>query len=227
MAITKITLHSKRNKTVLNSTPEAPLLFLFVQLVIAVLLLHTTALFSSRIEIPRWDSHTVKKLVPVVTVNIVGLVFNTLCLREVEATFFQVFVRRPVFYYQLIDPRSDRKRLGLTPDHFSHLPLVAFSSCNSCDHRSWYRHGGIFHRRRTRGQPPCLIDPLINKPVLRRIFFPIHCYSLGLSQVLSPLLQQFNHPARVLDQCGICDPHCSIRFTPWRTRQGLGVECQR
>jgi GDP-fucose transporter C1 len=78
------------NKTVLNSTPQAPLLFLFLQLVIAVLLLHVTALFSSRIEIPRWDSHTVKKLAPVVTVNIVGLVFNTLCLREVEATFFQI-----------------------------------------------------------------------------------------------------------------------------------------
>jgi len=78
------------NKTVLNSTPEAPLLFLFLQLLIAVILLHVTALFSSRIEIPQWDSYTVKKLVPVVTINIVGLVFNTLCLREVEATFFQI-----------------------------------------------------------------------------------------------------------------------------------------
>ncbi|KAI0296266.1 hypothetical protein BC826DRAFT_1091211 [Russula brevipes] len=62
--------------TVLNSTPDAPLLFLFLQLIIAV--------------IPQWDRHTVRKLVPVVTINIVGLVFNTLCLREVEATFFQV-----------------------------------------------------------------------------------------------------------------------------------------
>jgi len=78
------------NKTVLNSTPEAPLLFLFLQLLIAVILLHVTALFSTRIEIPQWDSYTVKKLVPVVTINIVGLVFNTLCLREVEATFFQI-----------------------------------------------------------------------------------------------------------------------------------------
>jgi solute carrier family 35 (GDP-fucose transporter), member C1 len=78
------------NKTVLNSTPDAPLLFLFLQLIIAVLLLHVSALFSSRIEIPQWDRHTVRKLVPVVTINIVGLVFNTLCLREVEATFFQI-----------------------------------------------------------------------------------------------------------------------------------------
>jgi GDP-fucose transporter C1 len=78
------------NKTVLNSTPDAPLLFLFIQLVIAVILLHLSALFTSRIEIPQWDRHTVKKLFPVVSINIIGLVFNTLCLREVEATFFQI-----------------------------------------------------------------------------------------------------------------------------------------
>ncbi|KAI9444861.1 hypothetical protein H4582DRAFT_1911739 [Lactarius indigo] len=83
-------LHFKSNKTVLNSTPDVPLLFLFLQLLIAVLLLHFTALFSPRIEIPRWDPYTAKKLLPVVTINIVGLVFNTLCLREVEATFFQI-----------------------------------------------------------------------------------------------------------------------------------------
>ncbi|KAA1467977.1 hypothetical protein DENSPDRAFT_927006 [Dentipellis sp. KUC8613] len=78
------------NKAVLNSSPELPLLFLFIQLIIAVILLHTSALFSSKIEIPRYDLHTVKKLVPVVLVNIIGLVFNTLCLRDVEASFFQI-----------------------------------------------------------------------------------------------------------------------------------------
>jgi len=78
------------NKTVLNSTPDTPLLFLFNQLVIAVVFLHISALFSSKIEIPHWDPHTAKKLLPVVTINIVGLVFNTLCLREVEASFFQI-----------------------------------------------------------------------------------------------------------------------------------------
>ncbi|KAI0068089.1 hypothetical protein BV25DRAFT_516815 [Artomyces pyxidatus] len=78
------------NKAVLNSSPDVPLLFLFIQLVIAVILLHFTALFSAKIEIPRWDLHTARKLVPVVSVNIVGLVFNTLCLRDVEASFFQI-----------------------------------------------------------------------------------------------------------------------------------------
>ncbi|KAH9982831.1 hypothetical protein BGW80DRAFT_1265193 [Lactifluus volemus] len=78
------------NKTVLNASPDVPLLFLFLQLIIAVILLHVAALFSSRIEIPRWDYHTMKKLFPVVSINIVGLVFNMFCLREVEATFFQI-----------------------------------------------------------------------------------------------------------------------------------------
>lgn len=79
-----------RNKAVLNSSPDVPLLFLFIQLLIAVALLHLTALFSSKVEIPKLDVATAKKLAPVVSVNIIGLVFNTLCLRDVEASFFQV-----------------------------------------------------------------------------------------------------------------------------------------
>ncbi|EIM92216.1 uncharacterized protein STEHIDRAFT_89058 [Stereum hirsutum FP-91666 SS1] len=78
------------NKAVLNSSPDLPLLFLFIQLIIAVILLHVSAFFSPRIEIPRLDLHSAKKLAPVVIVNIVGLVFNTLCLRDVEASFFQI-----------------------------------------------------------------------------------------------------------------------------------------
>jgi GDP-fucose transporter C1 len=78
------------NKTVLNSTPDTPLLFLFIQLVIAVIFLHVSSLFSSRVEIPHWDATTARKLLPVVSINIIGLVFNTLCLREVEASFFQI-----------------------------------------------------------------------------------------------------------------------------------------
>lgn len=78
------------NKAVLNNSPDLPLLFLMLQLLIAVALLHVSALFSNKIEIPRFDKEVAKKLVPVVLVNIVGLVFNTLCLRDVEASFFQI-----------------------------------------------------------------------------------------------------------------------------------------
>ncbi|KAF9654198.1 hypothetical protein BDM02DRAFT_3157836 [Thelephora ganbajun] len=78
------------NKAVLNATPDLPLLYLFNQLVIAVLLLHGASFLTVKVQIPKVDVHTAKKLTPVVTVNIIGLVFNTLCLRGVEASFFQI-----------------------------------------------------------------------------------------------------------------------------------------
>ncbi|KAJ6575268.1 hypothetical protein B0H19DRAFT_1127931 [Mycena capillaripes] len=79
------------NKAVLNSAPDLPLIFLLLQLLIAVALLHTSALFSrGAIEIPKVELEVAKKMFPVVFVNIVGLVFNTLCLRGVDASFFQI-----------------------------------------------------------------------------------------------------------------------------------------
>ncbi|KAJ2929247.1 hypothetical protein H1R20_g7845, partial [Candolleomyces eurysporus] len=78
------------NKAVLNNSPDLPLLFLLLQLLIAVVLLHVSALFTKKIEIPKLEVGLAKSLFPVVSVNIVGLVFNTLCLRDVEASFFQI-----------------------------------------------------------------------------------------------------------------------------------------
>jgi len=78
------------NKAVLNNAPELPLLFLLIQLIIAVILLHVSALLFKRVEIPVFEKETAKNLTPVVLVNIIGLVFNTLCLRDVETTFFQI-----------------------------------------------------------------------------------------------------------------------------------------
>ena len=74
----------------LNSSPDLPLLFLFIQMVFAVVLLHGAAFVTPKVEIPRLELATAKKLTPVVLVNIIGLVFNTLCLRDVKASFFQV-----------------------------------------------------------------------------------------------------------------------------------------
>ncbi|XP_006454109.1 hypothetical protein AGABI2DRAFT_189416 [Agaricus bisporus var. bisporus H97] len=78
------------NKAVLNSSPDLPLLFLFIQLIVAVALLHISATIFPRIEIPALDLKVALKLIPVVAVNIIGLVFNILCLRGVEASFFQI-----------------------------------------------------------------------------------------------------------------------------------------
>ncbi|KAF5388529.1 hypothetical protein D9757_004679 [Collybiopsis confluens] len=62
------------NKAVLSNSPDLPLLFLWVQLIIAVVLLHASAAVTKRIEIPVLDWNVAKKLFPVVLVNIVGLV---------------------------------------------------------------------------------------------------------------------------------------------------------
>jgi solute carrier family 35 (GDP-fucose transporter), member C1 len=78
------------NKAVLNSSPDLPLIFLLFQLLIAVLLLHLSAAISKKIQIPKLDLQVAKSLFPVVSVNIIGLVFNTLCLRDVDASFFQI-----------------------------------------------------------------------------------------------------------------------------------------
>jgi GDP-fucose transporter C1 len=78
------------NKAVLNGSPDIPVLFLLIQVVLAVVLLQVSAFFSKRVELPKVDIDTAKKLLPVILVNGIGLIFNTLCLREVEATFYQI-----------------------------------------------------------------------------------------------------------------------------------------
>ncbi|EMD41918.1 hypothetical protein CERSUDRAFT_110473 [Gelatoporia subvermispora B] len=78
------------NKAVMNSSPELPLLFLLIQLSLAVVLLHASALVTPKVEIPKLELKTAKKLIPVTLVNVIGLVFNILCLRGVEASYFQI-----------------------------------------------------------------------------------------------------------------------------------------
>ncbi|EJF66869.1 hypothetical protein DICSQDRAFT_164710 [Dichomitus squalens LYAD-421 SS1] len=78
------------NKAVLNGSPSLPLLFLLNQLVLAVILLHGAAFVTPKVEIPQLKLETAKKLVPVTFVNVSGLVFNILCLRGVEASYFQI-----------------------------------------------------------------------------------------------------------------------------------------
>ena len=202
-----------RNKTVLNSTPDTPLLFLFLQLIIAVVFLHISALFSSKVEIPHWDLYTAKKLLPVVTINIVGLVFNTLCLREVEATFFQVLIW--IFFPVLLSKRflSDCQRLGLALDYCRYLRHDSLSPFRPCHQRSWHSRRRIFRRCCTNGQHSRCRNPITHQSVLRRIFLLRHCYPYGPDQVVSPLLQQLDYPTRLLDECGFRSPRCSVCVT--------------
>lgn len=78
------------NKAVLNSTPNLTILFMFIQSMITVLLLHFTALFSRHIQIPTLDMATAKNLAPLIIVDAAGFTFNALTLRDVEAAFYQI-----------------------------------------------------------------------------------------------------------------------------------------
>ncbi|KAH9813437.1 hypothetical protein DFH28DRAFT_1222712 [Melampsora americana] len=76
------------NKWVLNAT-SIPLTFLFFQLILAVILLQLCAL-SGYLKIPTFSWSTTYSLLPLILVNVSGLVFNTFCLQYVDASFYQV-----------------------------------------------------------------------------------------------------------------------------------------
>ncbi|KAG5340855.1 GDP-fucose transporter 1 [Termitomyces sp. T112] len=78
------------NKAVLNSTPNLPTLFMFFQSVMTVLLLNFTSLFTTHVKIPTFDKTTAYKLAPLILVDASGFIFNALCLRDVEAAFYQI-----------------------------------------------------------------------------------------------------------------------------------------
>jgi solute carrier family 35 (GDP-fucose transporter), member C1 len=114
------------NKAVLNASPSLPFTFLFIQLSIAVVLLHVSALFSPKFPIPSWDLKQAKELTPCVAVGVIGLVFNTLCLRDVDASFFQVsWPRRLIeFENKALTAHARQIARGLV------LPLtIAVSAC--------------------------------------------------------------------------------------------------
>ncbi|KAJ7025562.1 hypothetical protein C8F04DRAFT_1299696 [Mycena alexandri] len=67
------------NKAVLNRTPDLPFTFLFIQLAIAVVLIRALAVLGRT---------PIRRLLPIM--GFIGLVFNTLCLANVDASFFQI-----------------------------------------------------------------------------------------------------------------------------------------
>ncbi|CAE6481635.1 unnamed protein product [Rhizoctonia solani] len=77
------------NKWVLNET-DTPVFFLFCQLVVAVLLF-VIAHVVGIVKLPRMvDGPLLKGLMPMITVNVLGLNFNNFCLKYVDASFYQI-----------------------------------------------------------------------------------------------------------------------------------------
>ncbi|KIK68307.1 hypothetical protein GYMLUDRAFT_35692 [Collybiopsis luxurians FD-317 M1] len=77
------------NKWVLNAT-EAPLFFLFTQLIIAVVLFVISDTMKLLPDKLTFDTNVCKGLVPMVGLNVVGLSFSNYTLKYVDASFYQV-----------------------------------------------------------------------------------------------------------------------------------------
>lgn len=103
------------NKWVLNSVP-VPLFFLFIQLAIAVVLLHLSSLFGY-FTIPTISLATCRGLLPLISINVLGLIFNTFCLQYVDASFYQVarglvLPFTAIFSFLLLSAKSSKASLA-------------------------------------------------------------------------------------------------------------------
>ncbi|KAJ7148682.1 hypothetical protein C8R43DRAFT_514435 [Mycena crocata] len=87
------------NKAVLNETPDLPFTFLFIQVAIAVLLLRLLAFLTTtrlrpylpvEFKLPTFNRGTLIPILPYLFVGFTGLVFNTLCLANVDTAYFQI-----------------------------------------------------------------------------------------------------------------------------------------
>jgi len=76
------------NKWVLRAT-AIPIIFLLCQLLLATALLQIAG-FLGFLEIPNVDLKIAQKLLPLISINVVGLMFNTFCLQYVDASFYQI-----------------------------------------------------------------------------------------------------------------------------------------
>lgn len=76
------------NKAILKKI-DLPLFFLWCQLLLASLILKVCG-FVRLTFIPGVELDTAKKLLPLISVNILGLAFNTLCLHKIDAMMYQI-----------------------------------------------------------------------------------------------------------------------------------------
>ncbi|ORY49895.1 hypothetical protein BCR33DRAFT_753051 [Rhizoclosmatium globosum] len=76
------------NKAVLNTVP-LPITFLWIQILVAVLLLWNSSLLGL-LKLPTLTTQNCSKVMPLIFINVIGLTLNTLCLQYVDASFYQV-----------------------------------------------------------------------------------------------------------------------------------------
>lgn len=113
-----------------------------------MILLHVASFLSPKVEIPQLNFQTAKKLTPVTLVNVIGLVFNILCLRGVEASFFQVSFNHFHLHDHLIHPlATDCSRNGFALDYRSVLLSHPQYPLSPSDIRRRNSHHGLPSRR--------------------------------------------------------------------------------
>ncbi|KAG0318145.1 hypothetical protein BGZ99_005836 [Dissophora globulifera] len=76
------------NKWALN-TIELPWMLLWCQMLIAVLLLKVTD-YTGMLKMPEIKTDVAKALIPLISINVLGLGVNTLCLVYVDTSFYQI-----------------------------------------------------------------------------------------------------------------------------------------
>ncbi|KAG0090149.1 hypothetical protein BGZ93_004904 [Podila epicladia] len=76
------------NKWALNSL-ALPWTLLWIQMLIAVLLLRVTDYFGA-MKMPSLEKDVAKSLIPLIAINVLGLGVNTLCLVYVDTSFYQI-----------------------------------------------------------------------------------------------------------------------------------------
>ncbi|KAF9132036.1 hypothetical protein BGW39_000894 [Mortierella sp. 14UC] len=103
------------NKWALN-TMQLPWLLLWCQMAIAVVLLKVTD-YTGFLKMPVLQKDVSKALVPLISINVLGLGVNTLCLVYVDTSFYQiarglVLPFTVIFAYALLGQSSSRLVLG-------------------------------------------------------------------------------------------------------------------
>ncbi|KAH9475580.1 GDP-fucose transporter 1 [Psilocybe cubensis] len=78
------------NKVVLRTAPNLPTILCAFQSIATVLLLSITSLFTSQVQLPTLDYTTARRLAPLMLIDASGFLFNTLCLRDVEAAYYNI-----------------------------------------------------------------------------------------------------------------------------------------
>jgi len=137
------------------------------------------------------DLAVAKKLVPVVSVNIIGLVFNTLCLRDVEASFFQVMchdIEYRMIKLNLINFNLDCKRARPASHNSCFLSLYTIHPVSNGRYGRSCCNYGIYDWGCTIFVAPCHRDSVHSIALLWGFFLPLHRLPRGVDQELLAIL---------------------------------------